>query len=165
MALMKPALRQQIMSCLDESNLLPSSFNRETDDPFQLTPFSSSDLRGDLRSVVGFHHRSSSEERKLAWKDRAERLNARPVSGKFEVLPRTLVRDGRTLESALRLILVKDFQAIRFQFDKCFKRYEQKPTLYNKVENVYLKVNVHHKFYFHQHIPTLVTNTIFGHDF
>ena len=68
MALMKPALRQQIMSCLDESNLLPSSFNRETDDPFQLAPFSSSDLRGDLRSVVGFHWRNSSEERKLAWK-------------------------------------------------------------------------------------------------
>ena len=111
MALMKPALCQEIICQLYETNLLPSIFNRENDDSFELVPFLSTDLRGDSRPVVGFHWRNSSEERKLAWKGQAERLNARPVSGKFEELPRTLVTDGRTLESAIQPILVKDLKA------------------------------------------------------
>ena len=51
----------------------------------------------------------------LVWRKRAEQLHTHPVSGKFDVLPPTLLRNGADEESMLQPILVKDFEGIRFQ--------------------------------------------------
>ena len=55
MKLMRPALRQTIISRLEKSGLLPDTFNKDQDDPYLLAPFNSSDLRADLRSVVSYY--------------------------------------------------------------------------------------------------------------
>lgn len=160
--LMRDPLRGVIIGRLEEFGLLPDGFDRQNGDPFLIAPFSSDDLRADLRKVAGYYWRNASINIREAWNNRAERLNARPQSGEFTTLPSTLFQDNRSSEAVLRRILVKDFGSLRSQFDSSFMKIRQKKTLYNKVEHVSLEVKIDHKFYFYKEIPCSVMDSIFG---
>ena len=165
MSFMRPALREIVIDRLDKKKLIPPNFNRSTDDPFKLAPFTSFDLRADLRKVVNFHWRLITPEKKLAWERRKERLNARPTVGGFEGdLPAALY-DGDQVtseEDVLRCLLRRDFRGIIHQFEKCFRRDRNCLSMYNKEENLYMKIKVDHKFYFSQCVTSIVMDSLFG---
>ena len=50
-------------------------------------------------------------DRKEAWNRRADRLNAQPVSGEFQILPLTLFDDFTSSDEVVRIVLVQDFQS------------------------------------------------------
>ena len=106
MELMKPALRGLIIARLEDSGFLPNNFDQQNGDPFLIAPFSSFDLKGDLRVVVCYWWKLMDADMKEAWNRRAGRLNARPVSGKFQVLPLTLFDDFHSSDAVVRSVLV-----------------------------------------------------------
>ena len=165
MQLMKPALRGTIIARLEDTGFLPNNFDRQNGAPFLIAPFSSFDLKGDLRTVVCHWWKLMDADRKEAWNRRAGRLNARPVSGKFQVLPLTLFDDFHSSDAVVRSVLVRDFQSTILQFNKCFEKLEQSATIYKKIEHVYLRVPVNHKFYFYKPIPSIVMDSLFGNPF
>ena len=59
-------------------------------------------------------------------------------------------------------MLIKDSGSIRQQFDKCFKKFEQPTSTYNKRENMYLVVPVNNKFYFNGPLSSIVMDALFG---
>ena len=166
MSLIRPALRRTLIERLRTSGILGSDFDEITDDPFSLAPFTSSDFKGDMREVVSFHWNRSSDERKEAWRQRSERIReAFPPTGEFAILPTMLFRTGESSDSVLQRFLAKDYVQARLQFERKYKKYENAKTIYNKIEHLYFDIKINHKFYFYEHLPCSVMESLFGHDF
>ena len=81
MELMKPALRDIVVERLESAGVLLDGFDREHDNLYNLALFNSSDLRGDLRAVVGYWWREMDNNRKPSWSHCADQLNVRHVMG------------------------------------------------------------------------------------
>ena len=162
MELIRQACREKVILRLDEASLLPPDFNKATDNPFDIAPFTSTDFKQDMMSVVAYHWNLLPEATKTAWRDRAERLNNRPLPGQFNRLPLTYL-GGNTYSQLHKLILKRDFSAFIHQVEKKFRKYENKTGLYNKSEKVGdLKQQIENKFYFFQTVPYTVILSIFG---
>ena len=117
MELIRQACREKVILRLDEASLLPPDFNKATDNPFDIAPFTSTDFKQDMMSVVAYHWNLLPEATKTAWRDRAERLNNRPLPGQFNRLPLTYL-GGNTYSQLHKLILKRDFSAFIHQVEK-----------------------------------------------
>ena len=162
MELIRSACRERVIMRLDEAFLLPPEFNKATDDPFDIAPFTSTDFKQDMMSVVAYHWNRLPESTKNTWRDRAERLNSRPLAGQFNALPLSYIGNN-THEQLHKVILKRDFSSFMHKLRKKFKKYENKTGLYNKNEKVGdLVQKIEHKFYFFQTVPYTVILAIFG---
>ena len=163
MSLIRPALRMTLIERLRTSGILGIDFDENIDNPFDLAPFTSSDFKGDMREVVSFHWNRSSSERKEAWRQRAQRIKeAFPPIGEFVTLPSTLFCNGENSDTVLQRFLVKDYTQARLQFERKYKKYKNAKTIYNKIEHLYLDIKINHKFYFYEHLPCSVMESLFG---
>ena len=104
MDLIRPALRDIVICRLQGSGFVGEDFNG---DPFSIAPFTPGDFKADMRTIVSYHWRNCSQDKKDAWKRRAECLNQRPQSGEFSSIPRTLVQNNQNADSVLRNVLKK----------------------------------------------------------
>ena len=95
MELIRSACRERVIMRLDEAFLLPPEFNKATDDPFDIAPFTSTDFKQDMMSVVAYHWNWLPEATKNAWRDHAERLNSRPLAGQFNALPLSYIGNNK----------------------------------------------------------------------
>ena len=156
MELIRSACRERVIMRLDEAFLLPPEFNKATDDPFDIAPFTSTDFKQDMMSVVAYHWNRLPEATKNTWRDHAERLNSRPLAGQFNALPLSYIGNN-THEQLHKVILKRDFSSFMHELRKKFKKYENKTGLYNKNEKVGdLVQKIEHKFYFFQTVPYTV---------
>ena len=71
MSLIRPALRRKLIERLRSSGILGSNFVENSDNPFHLAPFTSSDFKGDMHEVVSIHWNRFIEEMKKVWQERA----------------------------------------------------------------------------------------------
>ena len=69
--LIRPSLRGVIIDRLVANGLLPIDFDKQNCYPYLIAPFSSDDLHGDLRQVVGYYWRNAGEDIQEAWRNRA----------------------------------------------------------------------------------------------
>ena len=163
MSLIRPALRRTLIERLRTSGILGTEFNENRDNPFNLVPFTSLDFKGDMLEVVSFHWNRSSDERKETWRQRAERIKETfPPTGEFVTLPSMLFRDGDNSETFLQRFLVKDYIQAMLQFERKYKKYENTKTIDNKIEHLYLDIEINHKFYFYEHLSCSVMDSLFG---
>ena len=159
MDLIRPALRNIVIRRLQGSGFIAEDFNG---DPFTIAPFTPDDFKGDMRTVVSYHWRNCSQEKKEAWKRRAERSNERPRSGEFSSFPRTLVQNDQNADGVLRTVLKKDYETTRQKFNKAFQRTTNPPSLYKKQEHILVDIPVEHKFYLNDRIPYTIFMSLFG---
>ena len=61
MDLIRPALRNIVIRRLQGSGFIAEDFNG---DPFTIAPFTPDDFKGDMRTVVSYHWRNCSQEKK-----------------------------------------------------------------------------------------------------
>ena len=69
--LMRPPQHGVIIDRLEATGLLPIDFDKQNGDPFLIAPFSSDNLRGDVRQVVGFYWMNAGEDIREAWRNHA----------------------------------------------------------------------------------------------
>ena len=53
--LIQPACKEKLILRLEEASLLPLDFDKITDNLFNIAPFTSTDFRQDMMSVVAYH--------------------------------------------------------------------------------------------------------------
>ena len=131
MELIRPACREKVIMRLDEAFLLPPEFNKATDDPFGIAPFTSTDFKQDMMSVVVYHWKILPEATKNSWRDCAERLNSCPLAEKFNALPLSYLENNTHISD-----IEERFFLFYPQTRKKVKKYENKTGLYNKHEKV-----------------------------
>ena len=157
----RPALQSTLIECLRTSGILGSDFDEINHNPFNLDTFTSSNFKGGMREVVGFHWNRSNHERYKAWQDRAERIReAFPPTGKFTILPTTLFQSGENSDLVLERFLTKYYVQTRLQFERKYKKYGNAKTIYNKIEHLYLDIKINNKFYFYEHLPYSVMDSL-----
>ena len=165
------ALREVVINRMKAGNILPPDFNSETDDPFSLILFTSEDFKSDMRTVVNYHWSIAPQTKKDNWNIRASRINARPLIGQLnsDSIPERLTeaeenyrRRRGAPDPLLRQILQKDYNTVWTRFDNIFKRRENCDSTYNKVEHMYLDIEIYHKFYFSKQIPYSMFSSLFG---
>jgi len=111
------SLPRKTNNSTEKSHLLSPDFNVARDDPFVIAPFTSTDFKADMMTMIGHHWNLVPDTTKEAWKDRATQLNFRP-------------------EELHKIILKKDLSSFIFQMGKKFKKYQNVTGLYNKKERV-----------------------------
>ena len=117
MELIRPACRERVIMRLDEAFLLPSEFNKATDDPFGIAPFTSTHFKQDMMSVVAYHWNWLPEATKNAWRERAERLNSCSLAGHFNALPLSYLGNN-THAQPHKVILKRDFSSFIHKLEK-----------------------------------------------
>ena len=130
------SLPRKTNNSTEKSHLLSPDFNVARDDPFVIAPFTSTDFKADMMTMIGHHWNLVPATTKEAWKDRATQLNFRPsIVGQFHHLP-DMYLDKNSPEELHKIILKKDLSSFIFQMGKKFKKYQNVTGLYNKKERV-----------------------------
>ena len=165
MTFIRSSLCSVVVDMLEKGNVLPPGFDHKRDDPFLIAPFTADDFKPHLRKVISHCWRNLPETTRNAWNTRTTMLNQRPVAGQFETIPASLRGNERSNEAVLRKILQKDYMTTRTKIDRCFWRFKNCKTIYNKVEHLYMDVTVYHKFYLHDKLPYSMYSMFFGEDY
>ena len=70
--------------------------------------------------------------------------------GQFRHLPETIQLNNQEISGPvvefIRKIIIKHFGSIQQEFGKCFEKFKQPTSTYNKQENMYLEFQVNNKF-------------------